>query len=450
VTAGSSLNDTAGVAETGTPAELDALYGKVSLRLLPFLGLCYLAAYLDRVNVGFAKLQMTHELGLSDAAYGFGAGVFFIGYFLFEVPSNLILHRVGAKIWLARIMISWAAISAASALLAPIHGWFGAGAATYTFYALRFLLGAAEAGFFPGVLLYLTYWFPASRRSLAIGRFIIAQPVAFILGAPISGLILDAFGGVGGFAGWQWMYLLEALPAALLGILLYRRLDNGVADARWLAPRERLLLVHALVDGGEAPVKTDLATLARDRSIWQLAFAYFLLVLGAYGINFWLPSIIRLAGVSSDLAIGLLTAFPYAFGVAVMLFVARRTQDVRSARTRSAAMCALAGVGLAISAYTSGHLVLMMAGMSLGIAGYLTGNTLFWRLPSEAIGGRALAGGLAAVNALGNLGGFAGPYVMGLLIGRATEPTNGLLALAASLLAAGAVLVLGRVRILTP
>jgi MFS family permease len=427
-----------------TPAELDRLYRKVSLRLLPLLGLCYLAAYLDRVNVGFAKLQMARDLELSNAAYGFGAGIFFIGYFLFEVPSNLILHRVGARAWLARIMASWALISAASALLAPVRTAFGSDVAAYVFYAIRFLLGAAEAGFFPGVLLYLTCWFPASRRSLAVGRFLIAQPIAFVAGAPLSGLILDRCDGIAGMRSWQWMYLLEALPAAFLGIVLLLRLDNRIDQASWLSPRERARLSAALEEDSAGSLSPDLPRLARDPAIWRLASAYFLLVLGAYGLNFWLPSIVKMAGVSTDLSVGLLTACPYAAGVIVMLFVAGRTPGLDEARARAAWMCGLAGMGLAISAFFSSHLVVMMLGMSLGVTGYLTANALFWRLPSEAISGRALAAALAAVNALGNLGGFVGPYLMGLLVGRSSDPRGALLALALSLVVAGGVLVAGR------
>lgn len=428
-------------------AATEALFRKVSLRLLPLLGLCYLAAYVDRVNVGFAKLQMAQDLGLSDLAYGLGAGIFFIGYFLFEVPSNLILHRVGARMWLARIMVTWAMISASSALLPAIQGWSGAGTSTYAFYAIRFLLGAAEAGFFPGVLLYLTCWFPASRRAHAIGLFIVAQPIAFVLGAPLSGLILETCRGLAGLAAWQWMYLLEALPAILLGFVLLLRLDDRVEQARWLSGSERAHLIRELEKDRPEAVRADLASLARDGGIWRLAFAYFLLVLGAYGINFWLPSIVKMAGVTSDLTVGLLTACPYAAGVAVMLSVTRRSRTLGQARTGSAIMCGLAGIGLAISACSGSNLPLMMIGMGLGVAGYLTGNALFWRLPSEAIAGRALAAGLAAVNALGNLGGFVGPYVMGMLVGRSSNPAMGLVALAASLIAAGGVLATGRSRV---
>jgi MFS family permease len=422
--------------------EEDAVFRKVTLRLLPFLGLCYLAAYVDRVNVGFAKLQMAQDLGLSDAAYGLGAGIFFLGYFLFEVPSNLILHRVGAKAWLARIMVSWALISAASAALAPIDVALGPQASRYTFYLIRFLLGAAEAGFFPGVLLYLTYWFPPSRRSLAIGRFILAQPIAFVLGAPVSGLILARCDGLGGLRAWQWMYLLEALPAIVLGAVLLVRLDNGISDARWLSAEEKATLVRALAAEQVPSGNTTVGSLWRSTGMWWLAVAYFLLVLGAYGLNFWLPSIVQSAGVQGPLSVGLLTALPYAVGVAVMLTLAARTRAARQARLGSAAMCIVAGLGLALSAVLSGQLWLMMAGMALGVAGYLAANTLFWRLPSAIWDGRTLAAALAAINAVGNLGGFVGPYLTGALMGRSGDAGSALYALALALAASGLVLLL--------
>ena len=419
--------------------ETNALYRKVSLRLLPLLGACYLAAYVDRVNVGFAKLQMTRELGLSNLAYGLGAGIFFIGYFLFEVPSNLVLHRIGAKVWFARIMISWAALSAATAALGAIHAMFGPVATGYAFVAVRFLLGAAEAGFFPGVLLYLTYWFPPSRRSLALGQFILAQPVAFVLGAPLSGLILQTGGAGAGLQAWQWMFVLEAAPAALLGLLLLGRLDNSVAQARWLTERERGLLARALAEEKPASTALDLRSLAREGAVWRLAGAYFLLVLGAYGLNFWLPSIVRAIAGWRELTVGLLTAAPYAVGAVVMLAVARGALDARHARRRSALLCVLAGAGLATSASFGGQAWLTMGGLTLGVTGYLAANALFWRLPGEIVDGRALAAGLAAVNALGNLGGFVGPYLMGALA-RGSDLKAGLFVLAAAMVAAGLVL----------
>ena len=422
----------------------DAVFRKVTLRLLPFLGVCYLAAYLDRVNVGFAKLQMASQLGLSDTAYGLGAGVFFIGYVLFEVPSNLVLHRVGAKIWLARIMITWGFISAAMAVLAPLHDVLGPKGADYAFYLLRFLLGAAEAGFFPGVLLYLTYWFPPSRQSFALALFILAQPIAFVLGAPVSGLILQACDGLAGLAGWQWMYMIEAVPAVALGIWLVFRLDNGVADAKWLDAEEKALLARALADEAPPDRTVHLRELARNGLVWLFALAYFLLVIGAYGVNFWLPSIVRQAGVEGALAIGLLTALPYAVSVVVMLAFSARTPDPRVARIRASAMCLVGGVGLAVSAAFAGNVPAMMAGVTVGVTGYLTATALFWCVPSQVLAGAAVAAGLAAINALGNVGGFVGPYIMGALNDRFGNSSAGLFALAAAMIAAGLVLAAAR------
>jgi len=425
---------------------VEAVYRKVTRRLLPFLGLCYLAAYLDRVNVGFAKLEMANDLGLSEVAYGLGAGIFFIGYFLFEIPSNLILHRVGARSWLARIMISWALVSAASALLAPIHFYWGPRAAAYAFCLIRFLLGIAEAGFFPGVLLYLTYWYPPSRRSLALGQFIIAQPVAFVIGAPISGLILATCEGLAGLRAWQWLYILEALPAVLLGVVLFRRLDRRVADAAWLRPAERLL-VNVAVEAEASPgAIEDCTEIARKPAIWFLALAYFLLILGAYGLSFWLPSIIAAAGVAGSVAVGLFTALPYGAGVLVMLVFASRARTARQARVYAAAMCLLSAAGLVLSAWYDGRPWPMMIGMIFGVAGYLTATALFWRLPSEELGGKALAAGLAAVNAIGNLGGFAGPYLVGAVVARSGGTAPALLVLAGSLAACAAVLAAGLMR----
>ena len=408
-------------------------------RLLPVLGACYLAAYLDRVNVGFAKLQMATQIHLSDVAYGFGAGVFFIGYFLFEVPSNLVLHRIGARLWLSRIMITWAVVSGAMAALGPLHGWLGPTGTPYAFYALRFLLGVAEAGFFPGVLLYLTYWFPPSRQSFALALFLIGQPTAFILGAPLSGLILDSLDGVAGLAGWQWMCLLEAAPAALLGLWLPFRLENRLEDARWLTATERTLLAQAIRREAPPDRTVSLRALVRSPLAWLLALAYFFLVLGAYGLNFWLPSIVKAAGVKGALSIGLATAAPYVVCVVLMLRLAARTPAPQAARIRCAWMCALGGAGLSLSGLASSA-PLMMLGVTIGVTGYMTATALFWCVPSQALAGRAVAAGLAAINALGNIGGFVGPYLMGALSAGFGGPKAGLLALAAAMICSGIVL----------
>ena len=282
-------------------------YAKVTRRLLPFLGACYLIAYLDRVNVSFAKLHMLTDLGLSEAAYGFGAGVFFVGYFLFEVPSNLALHRVGARVWIARIMITWGLVSGAMAFTGTFAELTGLGNDT-VFYALRFLLGVAEAGFFPGVLLYLNYWYPSHRQSRAVAWLLAAQPLSFVLGAPISGAIMQGLGGGSGLKDWQWLFLLEALPALVLsaGVLLY--LTNGIDDTPWLTTDEKRLLKRRLTLEARAKHDYPLRTLLAVRALWVFTAIYLLIVMGVYAVNFWLPSIIQRTGVESLLSIGLITA----------------------------------------------------------------------------------------------------------------------------------------------
>lgn len=426
------------------PALAEATFRKVALRLLPFLGLCYLAAYLDRVNVGFAKLQMARELGLSDAAYGLGAGVFFAGYFLFETPSNLVLRRVGAKLWLARIMVTWGCISAAMGALAWVKAEAGPEGARYAFYGLRFLLGSAEAGFFPGVLFYLTYWFPQSRQSLALALFILAQPLAFIVGAPLSGLVMDRLDGISGLRGWEWMYLVEAAPAVVLGIWLAFRLDRKVADARWLTPTEQDLVQAAVAQEAPPGRASSLRALAADPLAWRLALAYFMLNLGAYGVNFWLPSIVKAAGVTGNFAIGLVTAAPYLTAVAVMLGFGALTPHPKTAKLRAAFLLAVGGAGLAVSASFPASFLTMMAGLAVGVSGYIAATALFWSLPNSAFDGRAAAAGIAAINSLGNVGGFVGPYVVGALSDHFAGPRAGLYFLAAAMATGGLVLVTTR------
>ncbi|KDR37656.1 MFS transporter, partial [Caballeronia glathei] len=265
-------------------AELASLevktYAKVGRRLIPFLMLCYLGAYLDRVNVGFAKLQMLSDLRFSDTVYGIGAGIFFLGYFIFEVPSNLLLHKLGARNWLARIMLTWAVISASFAFVESAT----------TFYVLRFLLGVAEAGFAPGVILYLTYWFPAARRAKALSLFFMAIPLAGIVGGPLSGWIMHAFQGVHGLAGWKWLFMLEALPSLFLGVAILFYLDNGIASAKWLTDAEKDLLARNVAhDNSHKVAHVSIRSFIGDDRLWLMASIYFCVVLGQYGLTFWLP-----------------------------------------------------------------------------------------------------------------------------------------------------------------
>jgi MFS family permease len=255
---------------------LDPLYRRVSWRLMPFLFLCFVAAYLDRVNVGFAKLQMLNDLKFSDTVYGIGAGIFFIGYFLFEVPSNLLMTRTGARIWIARIMISWGLISSA---LMFVNG-------VASFYLLRFLLGAAEAGFFPGIILYLTYWYPAHRRARMVALFMSGVAVAGIVGGPLSGWIMKSFAGLHGLSGWQWLFLLEGLPSVLIGVWTLFYLDDGIRDARWLGEHDKQALERAIVEDRQHQHSMPLAQLFRSGKVWLLALVYFLCVMGLYGVSF--------------------------------------------------------------------------------------------------------------------------------------------------------------------
>ncbi len=413
------------------------LYRRIALRLLPFLMLCYACAYLDRVNVGFAKLGMAQELRFSEAIYGAGAGIFFIGYFLFEVPSNAILHRVGARTWIARIMISWAVLSAACAL---VQG-------QVSFYVARFLLGAAEAGFFPGVILYLTYWFPAARRGQIIALFMVAIPLSGLFGAPLSGAIMEALDGVGGHSGWRWMLGMEALPALLLGLSVPFVLSSRPADARWLSDADKALLEtnlaadlpNAGTTGGEE--ERRIRDVLVDPVVLRFALIYFCCIMGQYGVTFWLPALVRAAGAQSTWLVGAYSAIPYGAAVVTMVLTGRYS-DRTGERRGPVAICSLAGAaGLILTSLAGTHLGLALLGLSLAAAGLLTTAPVFWTLPTALLRGSAAAVGIAAINSVGNLGGFVSPMLVGWLNDRTGFSMAGLWALA-MISAIGAVAVL--------
>lgn len=400
-----------------------ATYAKVTRRLLPFLLLCYVVAYLDRVNVGFAKLQMSVDLGFSDAVYGLGAGIFFIGYFLFEVPSNLIMHKVGARLWIARIMLTWGCVSAATAFVKTPE----------MFYAVRFLLGVAEAGFFPGVLLYLTYWFPAQRRGGMTALFMTAIPLTGVLGGPLSGWILQTCSGWEGLAGWQWLFVMQAAPSMLAAVATLLFLDAGIASARWLSPAEKELLSrHIEAEQGTKPSHT-LREVFVSPTVWLMSAIYFGFVMGLYGIGFWLPTIIRATGVTQPLAIGWLTAIPYGVAGLVMLAVSASSDRRLERRWHVAIPAALGGLGLLLSTLFAHNTTLAMAAMTLATAGIVTALPLFWSLPTALLGGAAAAAGLAMINSIGNLAGFASPYAVGLASGAMHDTRIGMVILAVSM-----------------
>lgn len=414
---------------------LDNLYKRVSWRLMPFLFLCFVAAYLDRVNVGFAKLQMQADLQFSDAVYGIGAGIFFIGYFIFEVPSNLLMTRTGARLWIARIMISWGLISSALMFTSSVT----------TFYVLRFLLGAAEAGFFPGIILYLTYWYPAQRRARMVALFMSGVAVAGVVGGPLSGWIMKTFAGVHGLNGWQWLFLLEGLPSVLLGVWTLFYLDDGIRAARWLGEDEKQALERAIAADRMQHQHLPLSQLFRSGTVWLLALVYFLCVMGLYGVSFWLPQLIKNSGVTDVFDIGLLSAVPY-FVAAVVMVLAARHSDRSGERRWHTACAALAGaLGLIVATLYSDNTLIALAALSVATAGILSTFPIFWSLPTAMLGGAAAAAGIAMINSIGNLAGFVAPYLVGAIRDATQSTASGMYLIAVSLLA-GAVLVVAAVK----
>lgn len=413
-----------------------AVLRKTALRLVPFLGLLYFTAYLDRVNVGFAALTMNADIGLSSAAYGMGAGVFFIGYFLFEVPSNLILEKVGARVWIARIMVTWGVLSAAMAF---VQG-------PTSFYVVRFLLGVAEAGFFPGIILYLTYWFPWAERAKIVAAFMIALPLSSVVGAPVSTALLDT--SVFGLKGWQTMFLLEGLPSIVLGVVVFFRLADKPAAATWLTAAEKAVLQTAL-DRDRAPHQDHLHSLAavfRKPQVWAFCVVYFGLAMANYGLGFWLPQIVKGFGGLSNVQIGLLSALPALISCFAMFFWSRHSDHSGERLWHFVIPSATAALAFLLAAQTLGapvqFLALAVATVTLNCA-----IPMFWSLPTRFLRGAAAAGGIALINSVGNLAGYFGPTVMGLVKEATGLYGGGLLVLAAGMaVTAGLALAIGRQR----
>jgi D-galactonate transporter len=388
-------------------------YAKVAWRLLPFLFLCYVAAYLDRVNVGFAKLQMLNDLQFSETVYGLGAGIFFIGYFLFEVPSNIIMHKVGARVWIGRIMITWAILSAATMLVTS----------PTMFYVIRFFLGVAEAGFFPGIVLYLTYWFPAARRSRMNALFMIGIPIAGVLGGPLSGWIMNAFNEVNGWAGWQWLFLIEAAPSLILGVITLFYLPNSIRASKWLSEEEKVMLEENIAKDGGGKADHSLGGVFRNGKVWLMAGIYFCCMMGLYGVSFYLPTLVKAAGVKDPLDVGLLTAIPYSCAVVAMLLIARSADRTLERRWHFAIASALGGLGMLLSTIYGDNVVIALAALSLGTAGILATMPVFWTYPSAILSGAAAAAGIAMINSIGNLAGFVSPSIIGFMKD-VTQSTN--------------------------
>ena len=406
-------------------AARDGAYRKIAWRRMPFLMLCYLCAYLDRVNVGFAKLQMMDDLSLSETVYGLGAGIFFLGYFFFEVPSNLILHRVGARRWIARIMITWGLISGAFAFVET----------AWQFYLLRFLLGVAEAGLAPGLLLYLTYWFPAHRRARMTVLWFVAIPLSGMIGGPLSGWIMETFAGSHGWAGWQWMFMLEAIPTILMGFVVLVVLKDRVEQASWLDEGEKRMVRADLdEDNQQKSHHGTIKEFVADKRLWTLAAIYFCVVMGQYALTFWLPTLVRNAGIREPLHIGLLTSLPYLCAIVFMLMAGRSGDRHRERRWHLIVPMVLGMAGLTMATLLGHSVTLSLLFLCLAAAGILSASSLFWMLPTNLLGGVSAAAGIAAVNCIANLAGFFSPWLIGSITTLTGSPASGMYFIAAVLL----------------
>jgi MFS transporter, ACS family, tartrate transporter len=403
-----------------------AVYAKVRRKLLPFLFVLYVVAYLDRINVGFAALQMNHELGLSEAVFGFGAGIFFIGYFVLEIPSNLILQRLGARVWISRIMISWGVVAVAM--------MFTRGARS--FYLLRFLLGAAEAGFFPGIIFYLTHWFPSRERARAISLFMTATQIAGVVGGPLSGVLL-AMNGVWRLAGWQWLFLAQGIPALVLGAAVAKYLPDTPEHAPWLNSAEQSMLTARLeLEHKSRRSDHTLRSALSNGNVWLLALLYFTVVFGHYGIALWLPQILKGFGGMSDLRVGMLSSVPFLTAAIVMVIVAKHSDSHEERRWHLALSAFSGAIALAASAVARSPLMSLLT-ISIAAAGVSSTAGPFWTLPTGFLEGTAAAGGIALINSTGNLAGFVGPSVVGLIRQATGSFAGGLLAMALAVLMAG-------------
>lgn len=379
----------------------EQLYKRLNWRILPILLICYFFASLDRQNIAFAKLQMQSDLAFSDAVYGLGAGIFFIGYAMFEVPSNLLLPKFGARRTIARILVLWGVTSAAMLF---VHD-------TTTFYCLRFLLGVFEAGFAPGMIFYLTYWYGESRMARAVGTVLMAGPISGALGGPMSAWIMTTLQGVWGMSGWQWMFLIEGIPSVFLGVVVWFILADRPAEATWLSKQEKLILQEAV---GEPVTKhRSFKSVLGDKRIYQMSAAYFCLICGIYTMNFWLPSILKANGVKSTMQIGMLTCIPYVAAIFGMALAGRSSDKWRERRWHSTIPAFLSAACLVLGIAYPGGLISSIFFLTVATMTMYAAYTVFWAIPSEHLKGDVAAGGIAFINTIGLLGGFVSPTIIG-------------------------------------
>ena len=406
-----------------------ALYRRAFWRIVPLLMACYTVSYLNRINIGFAKLQMSATLGLSESVFGVGAGVFFIGYFIFGLPSNLFMQRIGARRWIGCLMIVWGVISSCFALVrTPLE-----------FGIVGFLLGTVEAGFYPGVIVYLASWFPAGQRARILALFMSAIPIAGIVGNPLSGWIIDTFGLVAHLLGWQWMFLIEAMPAVLFGVVVILTLDDGISSAKWLTNSERQMLSEEIkADAAERSLEAvPITAVIKDGRLWLMCFIYFTFVVGQYGLTFWMPTLIHGTGVNQNTRIGWLSAIPFVCAVIAMNLCGRSADKHRERRWHVIVPALAGAAGFCVAASFSHNTVVSVMALSVAAAGVLTCAPLFWSLPTAFLAGAAAAAGVAIINSIGNLAGFASPVMIGRLRDITHNSQSGMYALA-SIMVAGA------------
>jgi ACS family tartrate transporter-like MFS transporter len=393
---------------------------RTAWRLVPILTLAYVVNYLDRTNLAFASLTMNKDIGLTATQFGYGAGVLFVGYCVFEIPSNLALYRFGARLWIARIMITWGLVSAAMAFVTEPYG----------FYFMRFLLGVAEAGFFPGVAYFLAAWFPPQYRARILAWFLVGIPVSSLIGAPLSGLLLE-LDGMADLKGWQWLFIIEGIPAVALGLAVARLLADRPETASWLSADEKQILGKMLTEERRERAKTDLLAALRDTRVLICALVQFGFTLGSYGVGIWLPQIIK-GHALSNLTVSLLSAIPYVFASVAMIVWAVGVDRSGRKVVNLTLACLLAAAGL-VGSVLSGALAPALIGLTVALIGVTSARAIFWTIPTRFLAGVGAAGGLAFINSIGTLGGFAGPYMMGFLKDQTGTFEAGLLAMAALL-----------------
>ncbi|MFD9813515.1 MFS transporter [Streptomyces sp. NPDC059080] len=408
---------------TNTPVARDVLYRRVGWRILPLLVLCYTFAFLDRVNIGFAKLAMQQDIGISESVYGLAAGIFFLGYVIFEVPSNLLLSKIGTRKTLCRILLLWGLTAAAMMFVSD----------PTSFYVLRFLLGVFEAGFAPGIIFYLTYWYPPARMAAPLGLLLLPGPIGSMIGGPVSSWLITHFEGTAGLHGWQWMFLLEGLPCLVLALAVWRRLADSPEQATWLSAEEKELLRRDLVVDGDQG-KHDFRKVLRDPRVYALALGLFCLISGLYAVSFWLPTILKENGLTDIGSIGLYSALPYAFAIVLMVVLGRRSDRTGERRLHSSITALISAVALAVAAFTASSFVVSLIAIIVATACMWASYSVFWALPSTYLRGTAAAGGIALINSIGLLGGFISPTLIGFVKDATGSTEVGLLSVVALLL----------------